>query len=76
MLAVEQHRIVITHNVKDFAPLVRRRLEAGDPHSGCILVTLPHNAYGAILRGLSSAFAARPDQEDWKDRTEFLVVPE
>lgn len=66
----------MTHNVKHFAPIVRRWMEAEQTHAGCILITLPHTAYGAILRGLSSAFALRPSQRDWKNRTEFLVVPE
>ncbi len=72
-LATEQRRIVITHNIKDFAPIVRRWGEARQSHAGCILITLPHTSYGAILRGLAAAFAARPAQSDWVDRTEFLV---
>lgn len=66
----------MTHNVKDFASIIRRWMEAGYSHAGCILITLPHTAYGTILRGLSSTFAARPSKEDWKDRTEFLAVSE
>ena len=66
----------MTHNVKDFAPIIRRWLEAGQAHAGCILVTLPHTAYGPILRGLSSVFAARSSQAAWEDRTEFLAIAE
>lgn len=74
-LAAEAHRIVVTHNIRDFAPLVRVWAEAGRPHGGCILVTLPHTAYGAILRGLAAAFAGRPRQRDWRARVEFLTAP-
>ncbi len=71
-LAVEQERIVITHNVRHFAPIVRSWVEARRSHHGLILVTLPHTDHGAILRRLDQAFAARPDQEEWVDRVEFL----
>ena len=71
-VATERGRIVITHNHRHFAPIVRRWAEAGRSHAGCILITVPHTAYGAILRGLESAFTARPTQDEWIDRAEFL----
>lgn len=71
-LAVEQERIVITHNVRHFVPIVRNWGEARRSHHGLILVTLPHTDYGTILRRLEQAFAARPDQDEWIDRVEFL----
>ena len=71
-LAVEQERIVITHNVRHFVPIARSWMEARSSDQGLILVTLPHNDYGAILRRLEQAFAARPDQNEWIDRVEFL----
>jgi hypothetical protein len=72
-LASEQGRIVITHNIRHFAPLVRRFAEAAEHHAGCILVTLPHSAYGAILRGIEAAFEKRPRQQDWIDHAEFIA---
>ena len=71
-LAVEQERIVITHNVRHFAPIVRSWAETGRGHHCAILVTLPHTDYGAILRRLEQAFAARPEQDEWIDRVEFV----
>jgi hypothetical protein len=71
-LAAEQERIVITHNVRHFVPIVRSWAEACRNHHGLILVTLGHTDYGAILRQLAQAFAARPGQEEWIDRVEFL----
>jgi hypothetical protein len=71
-LAAEQERIVITHNVRHFGAIARRWAEAQRRHAGLILITLPHTAYGAILRGLDRAFGARPTQKEWVDRTEFL----
>lgn len=72
VLAAAQGRIVITHNVRHFAALARTWAEAGRSHAGLILVTLPHSAYGAILRRLEAAFALRPGQPEWVDRVEFL----
>ena len=66
---------MVTHNIRDFAPLARAWAESGRRHAGCVLVPLPHTAYGAILRGLGAAFAARPKQGDWSDRIEFLATP-
>src|SRR6266568_2186028 len=67
-LAVEQKRIVITHNVRHFVPLIRSWMEARRLHHGLILVTLAHTDYGAILRRLQQAFAAHPGQDEWIDR--------
>ena len=72
MLAAELERIVITHNVRHFVTLARNRAEARRSHAGMILVTLPHTAYGALLRRLEQAFATRPGNADWIDRVEFL----
>lgn len=71
-LAAEQNRIVVTHNVRHFVPIVRS-WEARRGHCGLILVTLPHTDYGAILRRLEQAFAERPDQAAWTDRVAFLA---
>lgn len=71
-LAAEEERVVITHNVRHFVPIARSWMEARRSHHGLILVTLPHTDDGAILRRLEQAFAARPVQEEWIDRVEFL----
>lgn len=71
-LAAEQGRILITHNVRHFVPIARNWIEAQRSHYGLILVTLPHTDYGAILRRLEQMFAARPDQEAWIERVEFV----
>jgi hypothetical protein len=72
VLATEQERIVITHNVRHFVPIARSWLEACRTHRGLILVTLPHTEYGVILRRLERLFAAYPGQADWIDHVEFL----
>ena len=72
-LAVEQTRILITHNVRDFAPISRRWAEARRSHSGLILVTLPTTAYGTILHGVDKTFIDSPLQAAWLDRTVFVA---
>ena len=71
-LAADQERIVISHNLRHFAPIARTWGEARRRHHGLILVTLPHTDYGAILRRLEQLFAERRDQAEWVDRVEFL----
>ena len=71
-LAAADSRIVITHDVKDFAPLLRAWAERGTSHAGCILVTLGHAETGRILRRLEALLGRVGDQRDWVDRAEFL----
>jgi hypothetical protein len=71
-LAAEEKRVVVTCNVSDFARLGLEWAEARRRHAGLILVTDPRAGHGAILRRLEQMFVARPDQEQWIDRVEFL----
>lgn len=71
-VAAAQRRILITHNVRHFAPIAGSWAEHRRSHHGLILVTLPHADYGAILRRLELVFSAHPDAHDWLDRIEFL----
>jgi Domain of unknown function (DUF5615) len=71
-LADEHERIVITHNVRHFVPIVRRWAEGGRGHHGMILITLATTDYGAILGRLEQMFFRRPHQNDWVDRVVFL----
>jgi hypothetical protein len=71
--AAAQGRVLITHNVRHFAPIARSWAESRRSHGGVVFVTLAHNEYGAILRQLEEAFAARPAQDRWVDRVEFVA---
>lgn len=72
-LAVREGRILVTHDVKDFAPLLRTWGESGRTHSGCVLVHgIRHHEFGRVLRGLRRLFVRRPDQNDWTDLAIFL----
>ena len=70
--AATEERVVVTHNIRHFAPLFREWAEGGRTHAGCILA-LRHNAYGDILRGLEELFRDRPAQADWINRARFLA---
>lgn len=71
-LASSEERILLTHNVKDFAPALRRRQESGRHQAGCILITFPHTAYGEILTQLDALFAHFPTATDWRDRAVWI----
>lgn len=53
VLAADEHRILVTRNARDFAPLLREWAEAGRQHAGCIL----DDAYGT----LANVAAVPPD---------------
>jgi hypothetical protein len=71
-LAIDEGRIVVTANIRDFARLARSSIEAGRGHAGMVLVPPDSLAFGELLRGLARLFAERPAATDWVDRVEFL----
>jgi len=71
-LAIEQGRIVVTANIRDFAMLARSRMEARESHSGIVLIPPGDLAFGVVLRGLARLFDERPEATDWVNRVEFL----
>lgn len=72
-LAVSQRRILVTHDVSDFAMIAREWAESGMTHAGCLLAGFPNNAYGDTIRGIEQAFALYPRQVDWIDRVEWII---
>jgi predicted nuclease of predicted toxin-antitoxin system len=71
-LATREERIVVTHNAGHFAALARMLGAGSQSHAGMVLVTLPHQSFGLILRGLDDVLAAVPDQSDWRNRVVFI----
>jgi hypothetical protein len=68
-VAAEERRIVVTFNVRDFAPLLRQSAEEGKPYAGCILIAgIAQHQFGLILDRVSEVLAAWPHQDDWADR--------
>lgn len=73
-LAVEEGRIVVTFDVKDFVPLFREWGEAGRTHAGCILVHgIDHRDHGPLLAGLDQLFTRHPNPIHWHDLA--MVLP-
>lgn len=72
-LAAQEDRILITFNVRDFAPILRQWAEEQRCHTGCLLlVGIRQNAFAVILDRISAVLEARPKQQDWVDRALFL----
>ncbi len=66
-LAVEDDRILLTRNGRDFAPICRAWAEAEREHPGVILIwTLSQRQYGEIVRGVEGWFRAIPDPAAWR----------
>lgn len=72
-LAAQDRRILVTFNVRDFAPLLRQWAEEQRPHAGCLLlVGVAQHEFGVMLERISAVVEGRPEQEEWVDRALFL----
>jgi hypothetical protein len=71
-LAVEENRIVVTQNVKDFMQLLKQRpLEKS--HSGLILIprSIRLNDFGTMISGIHRTLSGL-SQGEWVDRVEWM----
>jgi hypothetical protein len=67
-IAIEDSRILVTHNIADFPEILREWAGAGRSHAGVILVYgIGQSEFGLILRGIKRWFEIRPRQNDWLD---------
>jgi predicted nuclease of predicted toxin-antitoxin system len=71
-VAQEQRRLVLTHNSHDFPDILREWADAGRRHHGCIISTVPTNAFREMEQRLERWFRLYPTHDDWIDRTVFL----
>jgi hypothetical protein len=72
-LGAADGRILVTHDVEDFPPILREWAAEGRSHSGVILVYgIRHREFRAVVDGVSVLLAARPDQRKWIDVCEAL----
>jgi hypothetical protein len=72
-LAALESRILVTFNVRDFAPIMREWGEAQRSHAGgMMLVGIEQNQFGLIIDRISATLDAWPAQEDWTDRSVFV----
>jgi predicted nuclease of predicted toxin-antitoxin system len=66
-------RILLTRNVRDFAPLLVEWAGSGERHSGCVLIEgIDHAQVGLLLRGLRLLLDRHPAQEEWVDLVLWL----
>ena len=72
--AANEGRILITHDVGDFVPLLQRLGAAGDHHAGCVLIQgIGNDEFGRLLTGLRTMFQERPEQDQWIDLVLWLT---
>lgn len=71
-LAVEEDRILVTHNVKDFYQLARER-SLEKIHSGLILIppSVQLRNFGVIISGVQRTLGDL-SQDDWINRVEWM----
>lgn len=71
-MAVEEGRVLITHNVKDFARIVQSR-PPEKSHAG--LIFIPHsvrlNDFGTIISGIHQTISSTA-QKEWVDKVEWM----
>lgn len=72
-VAVRDQRILVTHDVEDFQPILREWAAEGRSHTGVILVygIRPHE-FRRVVDGVSALLDGRPDQQTWIDVCEAL----
>ncbi|MCZ7589605.1 MAG: DUF5615 family PIN-like protein [Gaiella sp.] len=72
-LAVADDRILVTGDVRDFVPLLRRWGREGRPHAGCILVSrTAERQQPALASAVVSLLAARPEVGAWSNVVIFV----
>lgn len=74
-LAVDEHRALVTENIRDFVPLHRTWIERGDHHYGVLLTASRRFPRGPEARGrLVAALAALLSTHPAEDALRDLVI--
>ena len=75
-MAAEEGRVVVTHNVKDFAYILQSR-PPEKSHSGLIFIpsSVRLNHFGTIISGIHETISDT-SQEQWVDKVEWMRRPE
>jgi hypothetical protein len=68
-----ESRVLVTANMSDFEPLLRKWAEEGRSHAGVVLMpsSVPNEAFGVLIRGIRKSLE-NFSQEDWANRVEWL----
>lgn len=73
LLAADDGRVMVTHNVRDFPDLAQRFAGEGRSHAGLIvLVGISTSEFGLIADRLDHQLAARPTAQDWHNFALFV----
>lgn len=73
-LGARDERIVITHDVNTFPPVLRDFAERREPHSGAIvLVGIRSRDFDLLVHAIETWLARYPQQEQWCDMTVFAT---
>jgi predicted nuclease of predicted toxin-antitoxin system len=66
--AAAEHRILVTHNIRDFPTILREWAAAQRSHAGAILVYgIDHREFEVIVRGIERCRELYPDPASWHD---------
>ena len=66
--AAGEHRILVTRNSRDFAPILREWAEGNRSHSGCILIwTLRNDEFRRLVSEVARLLDERVSQRAWTD---------
>jgi hypothetical protein len=73
-LATRDDRIVVTHDVNTFPPLLREFAERGEQHTGAIIVVaIRSRDFDLIARAVETRLAHYPRQDQWRNLTVFAT---
>jgi predicted nuclease of predicted toxin-antitoxin system len=66
-LAAAEDRILVTHNVRDFPPILREWAAGQREHTGVILVYgIDHREFDVIVGGIERCLQLYPDAASWR----------
>ena len=72
-LAADEGRILITHNVRDFAVIAREWASAQHTHAGMILIHgIDHSEFDLIVRVVERLFGLYDEPASWTDLAVML----
>lgn len=68
-----ESRILVTFNVRDFAPILTQLAVDGRRHAGCILVTgYGNNEFAKVIKGLINILECLPEKGSWINKAYWL----
>lgn len=68
MLASDEKRILVTHNIRDFPDILREWGAAQRSHAGAILVYgIDHGEFNLIAQGIEHCLELYPEPANWID---------